>query len=324
MKRTIIYLTIILVAQMVLVFALTSGNQQSSGAKSHEQLLKIDSTTIDSIAISGAEKKTLTLKKNGDSWTLPEHFAAQADAAKVEKLLSTLTGMTRPWPVAKTAAAAERFKVGEQNFERKLVFLNQGKPQETLLLGTSPGFRKIHARIAGEAPIYDIPFSTFQASLKPEDWIDRQLLQLNAEDVSAIELPDCQLLRRDGKLELEKLTASEQTNEKQVRKLLKQLTDLQIRDIYGKSEKQLPGPVELQLRLKLKDGNGRAYKFLKGDKPDYELLQVSGFPDLFKIKSGFIKDLQQINRSTLVQAKPATTAPSAPDEGHGSASQKQG
>lgn len=323
MKRMIIYLTMLLAAQLVLVFALTFAHQDLAGTKSHELLLNIDSAKIESITLSGGDQTTLTLKKNGEGWMLPQHFSAKVDAAKVEKLLATLTGITRPWPVAKTAAAAERFKVVEQNFERKLVFLSQGKPQKTLLLGSSPGFRKVHARITGEKPIYDIPFSTFQASLKPEDWIDQQQLQIKPADVSAIELPDCQLLRKNGKIELKELTDSEQTDVKQAQKLLKQLTDLQIRDVYGKSDTQLPSPVELKFKLKLKDGSSRDYAFLKGDKSGYELLQVSGFPNLFKIKSGSIKDLQKINRSTLVQAKPAVPAPAPPDNGATATKQKQ-
>lgn len=324
MKRMIIYLTMLLAAQLVLVFVLTFSHQETAGTKSHQLLLNIDSAKIDSITLSGGDQTTLTLKKTGTGWMLPKHFSAKADAAKVEKLLATLTGVTRPWPVAKTAAAAKRFKVDEQNFERKLVFLSQGKPQKTLLLGSSPGFRKVHARIAGEKPIYDIPFSTFQASLKAEDWINQQQLQIKPEEVSAIELPDCQLLQKNGKIKLKKLTDNEQTDEKQAQKLLKQLTDLRIRDVYSKSDKELPNPVELKVKLQLKDGSSRDYVFLKGDKSGYELLQVSGFPNLFKIKSGSIKDLQQINRSTLVKAKPAATAPAPADDGATSAKQKQG
>jgi len=322
MKRPIIYLSLLLLVQFGLVFALNSSDQGPADAKNHQKLLQIETAQIDGVELSGDNQTTLTLKKDAGGWILPEHFAAQADADKVENLLDTLTGLTRPWPVATTAESGKRFKVDAQEFERKLVFQSQGKPLATLLLGSSPGFRKVHARIEGEEPIYDIPFSTFQASLKAEDWIDRQQLQIKADEITAIELPDCRLARHDGKIELESLAESEQTNGEEALKLLKQLANLQIRDIYGKVGQVQPHPVELRVKLTLKDGSSRDYGFAKGDKPEYGLLQSADSPYLFEVNSGLIKDLQEFNRGKLAQTK-AAPAPTGPDTGKSAEQQKQ-
>jgi len=323
MKRPIVYLTLLLLVQLGLFFALYPGNQNSAEAKNREKLLNFKTAQIDGIELSGDNTTTLTLKKDSGGWRLPEHFAAKADTAKVEELLDTLCGISRPWPVAKTAEAGKRFKVDKQKFERKLVFRSQGKTLATLLLGSSPGFRKVHARIAGEQPIYDIPFSTFQASLKAEDWIDKQQLQVKADEISAIELPDCRLSRHNGKIELDQLADSERTNEDQAQKLLKRLADLQIRNVYGKADQTLPNPVELRVKLSLKDGSSREYGFARGDKSDYELLQVADSPYLFEVNSGFIKELQKFNRGQLAQAKP-DSPPAEPENGKTSAGQHPG
>jgi Domain of unknown function (DUF4340) len=323
MKRPIVYLTLLLLVQLGLTFALHSGNRGPADANHQEPLLKLATAQVDAIELSGGDQHTLTLNKIADGWSLPEHFAAKADAAKVDKLLATLGGLTRPWPVAKTATAGKRFKVDEQNFERKLVFRSQGKPLATLLLGSSPGFRKVHARLEGEAQIYDIPFSTFQASLKPEDWIDRQQLQLKAAEVSAIELPGCRLTRRDGKIQLEQLADSEQTNQEQAQQLLQQLADLQIRDIHSKADQPLPNPVELRVKLTLKDGGSREYGFAKGDKSGYELLQVADAPYLYEVNSGLIEQLKQFDRGKLAEAKPASL-PAEPEKGTPATGQQPG
>jgi len=322
MKRPIVFLALLLVAQLGLALAMHSGDGGADSAKSGEKLLKLDTAQIDGIELAGGGQETLTLKKDADGWMLPEHFAAAADAGKVDKLLSTLSGLTRPWPAARTADAGMRFKVDETNFERKLVFRGKDKTLATLLLGSSPGFRKVHARIAGEEPIYDIPFSTFQASLKAQDWIDQRQLRIKAEEISAIDLPDCRLTRRDGKLQLEQLSENETTNGEQAQRLLERLAGLNIRDIFGKADQPLPNPVELRVKLTRKDGSSRDYAFAKGDKAGYELLQVAGSPVVFKVNAGLIKELEAFDRAQLAQAKPAE-GPAGQEVGKTPAGQQQ-
>jgi len=314
MKRPIIFLTLLLAVQLGLVFTMYYGNSQQAEISNQRPLLNFDTAGIDGIELRGSDQAKLVLKKKGGSWILPDYFGATAAADKVENLLTTLAGLTRPWPVAKSTEAGKRFKVDEQNFERQLVFSSKGKTEETLLLGSSPGFRRVHARISGEPEIYDIPFSTIQVNLKGEDWLDLKQLQVKADEISTVELPDCRLIRRDGAVELDQLGENEQTDAKQAQRLLEQLADLQIRDIFGKADKTLPNPIELRIKLSLKDGSSREYGFAKGDKPGYEVLQVADAPNLFKINNGMIRALQEFNRSKLAQAKPTATPAEAEGE----------
>lgn len=308
MKRTIIFLSLLLLTQLAVAAGLRFSGTTQNAARKTAKLLSIDSAQIDEITMSDADNAVITLEKTADGWMLPEHFKARAATAKVDNLLSTLTGLVRPWPVAKTTDARKRFKVDEQNFERKLTFSAHGKTQSTLLLGSSPGFRKVHARIDGEEQIYDIPFSTFQASVKPEDWVDRQQLQLKTDDISAIELPDCRLVRSTDKLELTQLDKDEQTNQKQARKLLQTLANLQVSDVFGPAEQPLPNPVTLRFKLTLKDGSNRDYAFAKGDKADEAELQVSGFPNLFTVRGDLLKELAGFSRGNLAMTKSANAA----------------
>lgn len=308
MKRATVFLSLLLLVQLGLALALYLGGAGALSANNAGKLLSFELARVDAIDLVGSDGQQLSLKKGADGWILPKHFSSPADNGKVEKLLSTLTKLTRPWPVAKTAAAGKRFKLADQDFERKLIFHSQGKTLATLLLGSSPGFRKVHARLAGEKSVYDIPFSTFQASLKTEDWVDQQQLRFKAGAINAIELPDCRLTRRDGKLQLDALADNEQTNADQAQQLLDRLANLNIRDIYGKADRKLPHPVELRVKLTLKNGTSRDYGFAKGDKAGTELLQVAGSPYLFEVNSGLIDALKGYDHTKLAEQKP----PAAP------------
>jgi len=315
MKRPIVLLTLLLALQVGLAFALHLDNRGTTAADKGAKLLDITAGQVDKVELTGPSGKDLALKKGADGWTLPEHFDAAADAGKIGNLLSELDALTRPWPVARTSEAGRRFKVDEKDYELKLALRGNGKDLATLFIGSSPGFRKVHARLSGEEEIYDIPFSTYRASLKPEDWVDREQLQVASGKISAIDLPDCRIVRIEGKLQLEQLAETEQTDAKQTGKLVERLAGLRIRDIYGKADQPLPNPVELSIRLELKDGTSRQYDFARGEKADYALLKVSDAPCLFEVNAGLIEELQGFDRTHLAQAKPAA----GPDAGQASA-----
>lgn len=311
MKQLILILSLILVVQLGLALGLgLTGN--TLDVKSGGPLLKLKTAEIDQVQIDGPTNQgSIVLKKVDDKWTLPDHFNAPADQAKVAHLLTTLTDLQRPWPVAKTADAEKRFKVADADFERRLVFKAGDKDQATLLLGSSPGFRKVHARVGGEQQVFDIPFSTYQASLKAVDWLDKKPLLVEADQISAIDLPDCRLNWNEGRPQLANLAENEQTKAEPARQLFEKLAGLNVLDIYAKAGQPLPNPVDLSIKLEMKDGKSRQYDFAKGDEADYAVLQTSNAPYLYKVSLTLLKELQETTRAKLVQAKPAASVPAA-------------
>ena len=57
------------------------------------------------------------------------------------------------WPVANTASTRERFEVTEENHQRHIVAKAGDDTVADIYLGTSPGYRKTHARRTGEDEI---------------------------------------------------------------------------------------------------------------------------------------------------------------------------
>ncbi|MBN2429548.1 MAG: DUF4340 domain-containing protein [Deltaproteobacteria bacterium] len=314
MKRTILFLSLALVLQLALALTLQLADKSGKSGTSQGKLLAIKVDQIDTVRIEGSGGDSVLLRKTGGKWTLPEHFDAPGDSQKIEGMVTTLTGIQRSWPVAETGEAVKRFKVGDEGFERRLSFKAGDKELAVLYLGTSPGFRKVHARVGKEEQVFDIPFSTFQASLKNADWVNKQLLWIDSETITAIELPDCRLIRTDGEWTLADIAENEETEQEKARQVAQQLARINFQDIYAKDADPLSDPVELKIRLELKDGPSRNYEFFKKDDQPHALLKVSGEPFLFKVGTTVMEELQETTRSKLIKPRETTTQPSLEPE----------
>jgi hypothetical protein len=160
----------LLIVQLIIVALVLWNQNRAEGAAG--KLLDLDAGSVDRIVIADASTKIELVRRDG-SWSVA---GAPADAAKVDKLVNDFTGFESAWPVATTAASAGRFEVTEEKFQRRLTFHAGEKVAGDVLLGTSPGFQRVHARKVGSDSIYAVNFSNFQASTKAEDWLDKALL----------------------------------------------------------------------------------------------------------------------------------------------------
>ncbi len=143
---------------------------------------------VDGIVIEESKDKTLTLKKEDGRWSVDSGESGSAipvDGEKVDKLLEKLAELRAPWPVATTTAARERFEVGDENRQRHLLLQAGGKIAAELLLGTSPGFRRLHVRIPGADEIYEVDLTHFELATSVDEWLDRAVLAADGA-VSAV------------------------------------------------------------------------------------------------------------------------------------------
>jgi len=316
MRRAILLLSLLLLLQLGLALGLRLGGRGASADAGGGKLLDMARNDIDRLNIDGGDQGSLELRKIDGKWTLPGHLGAPADPQKVDALLSDLLSIERPWPVARTGDAIKRFKVADGTFERRLEFKSGDRDLATLLIGASPGFRKVHARLSGEQKVFDIPFSVYQASVKAADWVDGSQLQLKSDRISAIDLPDCRLIRENGQPKVADLTDTERTDGKKAGRIFDRLAGLSIQDVYEKADQPLPGPVELSIGVELTDGTKRRYDFALGVGENTALLKVSGAPYLYQVAGSLLKDLKETTRSKLVQAGntavPLSGSPKAP------------
>ncbi|MFP6796275.1 MAG: DUF4340 domain-containing protein [Pseudomonadales bacterium] len=177
MKRST--LATILVIQILLV-GLVWGVRLGVDEQGPESLLRFEPDSIERIEISSSgEEGGVALVLEADQWKLASGIPADPD--KVEKFLTKLADINSGWPIAEQDSTAQRFEVTDEKHQRRIVVYDAEKPVGDLYLGTSPGYRKVHARSADGGPVYSIKFSVYQVGMDSSSWIDRSLLAATGE-----------------------------------------------------------------------------------------------------------------------------------------------
>lgn len=158
-------------------------------------LVQMQPADVDEIHIADDRENEVVLHRSGGGWILAEPDELPVDGRKVAGLLNALSRPRPGWPVGRTAAARQRFQVADYHFQRRIILIGNDQLLGTLYLGTSPGFRKVHARADRQQEVYSIEFNNFDAPAVANPWLDPGLLQLRVPVSIATETYD---IRREG------------------------------------------------------------------------------------------------------------------------------
>lgn len=165
-------LGILLAAQLVLVLVVWGLGREET--ESPESFLSFDTAAVDTLFISDGET-SVELTRSGKEWVFGEDLPASKP--KIDGVLEKLANTSAGWPVGTTSSAAERFEVTDEQFQRHLVAKAGEETVADVYLGSSPSFRKVHARRANEGPVYSINFSNYEAGAKASDWLNKGLFR---------------------------------------------------------------------------------------------------------------------------------------------------
>ncbi|MEE2766194.1 MAG: DUF4340 domain-containing protein [Pseudomonadota bacterium] len=298
-------LSILFVAQVILTFVLFLSDSGTGAYIQNDKMLNLQLDSLDRIVLEQPEDKTLVLEKQDGNWVLPDHFGFPVSVEKITRTFGKLFDTKIGWPIATTDAAESRFKVSADQFERKLIF-SSAKVSETLYLGTSPGFKKIHARMDGTNTIYGIKFSAYQASTKAREWTDQNFLHLPRDQIEGIELGDVVLRREDGKFTVEGVSDAEMVVEAEVANLLADVSTLGFQEVLGKEDIpsfHLNSP-EFGFVIRSRSGERIQYRYGKLDEKDQYVLKPSNSEYFFKVSKYNLESLQDVQRAKLVQEGP--------------------
>jgi len=314
MKQWISVLSVLLALQLGLALAVNLRGEKYGVFQAEEPLLAFQKDAVDRIRIEDGKQGVLLEKKDAH-WELPDLKGFPASNDPVEALLTKLSGLKKGWPVATTAAAAEHFKVDDKDFERRITLSSKGSQVAQLYVGTSPGFRKVHVRPAGEDAVLAVPFNTWEASAKADDWLDKDILRLSEADIQKVELPDLVLQRDRDAFKLADLAPGEETYTQTARSLIGQLANLRIQSLLGSEDKpeyHQDSPT-LEVTVTEKDGTQLTYRFSKPEEGAYYVLKRSDLDRWLKVAEYTVKKLKETTRDKLVRkAPPAATTQPAP------------
>lgn len=253
MNRLVIPALLVLLIQCGIIAIVYWPQQASTNKSAVQPLAPFVAGTIDEIHIGDEYDNEAVLKKNGDRWLLPELENLPADPHKVDLFLERITGQDSSWPIAQSATARQRFQVADYHYQRRLMLLAGGEPLGTIYLGTSPGFRKIHARNKEQDGIYSIGFNVFDAPGVSGHWLEPRLLQVRTP--TSITADSYSLNRESG----EWLSGTGQApDERELQALLAALRTLQVDGVADKDMQRELSEAEAGLILQVQSLAGDA------------------------------------------------------------------
>lgn len=280
MSKTIQYLALALIVQLLILatvlFSKNQGTQTEGGL-----LLEFAPDAIDSLII-GDGTGELEIKKQNGGWYLPAYGELPVKSEKVTEILDELAKLQVAWPVASTEEAAKRFEVSLENAQKSLKLKSGDEIVGKLYLGTSPGFRKVHARVSEDDNVYAVEFSQYRVSTKGEDWFDKNLLGFDAQ-VSSLKVGSTQINKTDSGWNVSGLEA-DKTDNGEVETWLKNLSSLQVSKLITGNDRDKLLVLDPSLEIQV-EGEGKALAYKLWNKDDKYYIKRSDKDQLFEIAS---------------------------------------
>lgn len=292
-------LTILLIVQVLLVLGLFAYQKNSRVQVNAQPLLAVGIADIDRVVIQDASNNT-TLQKTGDQWQLPELQQLPVDKQKLEGILQKLEGTKLTWPVTTTASSHERFEVSDGKFERHIELFQGDNKKAELWLGTSPGFKKIHLRRAGEDQVYAVELTSFEFAAEAKDWLQKDLLAV--KDISTIKAADYTLQKTADSWSFVSANQDETTEKvdaNKVAELVSGLNNLQIQELAT----QAPQGETTSLAVKSAAGEFQ-YDFVKAENEYF--VKRSDRDNYFKLSQYEFERVAARTKADLAAAAQAT------------------
>jgi len=317
MDKKIPVLAMVLAVQLLLTIAVIWWQREGT-ASDAKPFLTFDSAAVDKITIDDGDGKSLEIVKADGTWTLPSVQSLPADGDKVKEMLDKLAAPGGSWPVATTDSAAKRFEVTEEKFQRHIRLAKGDQSLVDLYLGTSPGFRKVHARLAGESDIHAVTFANYDATTKAQDWLAKAVIAPDGA-VTAIERPGAWEVTKDGELwKLTGLAEGQTASEDKIRDVVSKVENLRIIDVADDAAVKELGDAAPLIELAATTAKGKVtYQLYRPKETGDFLVRASTRPQIFRL-AAFTAEALNVARDSLI-AVPAPATAATPDATNGAA-----
>ncbi len=240
MNKTIKILAGLLLVQLIVIIGLNMANNNSANANAAKILLT-DIENVDQLIFLDKQGEQSRLIKQDGAWTMPDYGNMPAMNNKIEELLTQLREQKVSWPSATSSSAATRFEVAKDNAQKTVEFYSDGKKQQSLYLGTSPGYKKLHARVDDDNNIYVVDLAQYDLPAKPESWLDKTVLKVEGA-ISAIKTDAFSLSSASSEDEqvwsVEPMTEGKQLDQEAVKRWVKRFNDLVVNKLAAEEEVQ--------------------------------------------------------------------------------------
>lgn len=324
MKKRVKILAVLLAAQLLLALGIGLSDRGVSSAIEPTALVSFDAEKIDRITLEGAGNTKVTLAKNDGNWVLPETGGFPANTSRVEQLFERLGTLRSGTPVATSGSARERFRVSDEQFERRITLSVGDVAVARLYLGSSPGMRLVHVRNEADDAIHAVKMAVYDVPVEAADWEDKSVLTLSKTAITAIEVNGLRFERSapasDGDSKADDAAATpvwkavglaegKRLNPEAADKLVGLLADLRFDRVLGqdaKDEYGMENPA-LEFSVRLKEGDPLTYRLGKAKEKEEYTLKVSNRPEYFRLASYQAKPLIESANLEKLTEKSAET-----------------
>ncbi|MFO0724586.1 MAG: DUF4340 domain-containing protein [Myxococcota bacterium] len=193
---------------------------------------------------TGADKKptTVNLVKNGTAWGIEGADGYPVDATKIDTLLKNVEKLKAGAPVVEKESFFKKLEVADDEYQRKVTLTHDGK-EISFFLGSSPGFKRVHLRKAGEKAVVSVEgLAVWDVGSRAQDWVERAYYKIPENDVWAVNLKNSK-----GALRIEKAPggewavigakASEAPKKSAIDDLVRKVATVNLEEPVGKAEK---------------------------------------------------------------------------------------
>jgi len=327
MGRLVQLLVLLLVLQIALIAGLNVTRTDLSTVADRSLLISAAIEEVDLLTIEGPDGGTVSLRKHGATWIVPEDGDFPADQEKVEAFISRVSELERGMPVGTTPAALSRFRVTESNFERRITLGSKDDVLTVFFLGTSPRARMTYARSRDDTSVYEVQLAAYDAPTGSEDWQDEMAVEVPYPDIVTLEIPGMIKLIRSRRPDADQDTGNstqlgdkvwdsqdldpdEKIHQQSADALARKISALRIIDVLGREVR--PGfglnPPELTVMVETTSHNKVTYEIgpIKGEK-DY-VFKASTRPEYFRLPDYLAKSLlKAAHRDSIVRKIKDTT-----------------
>ena len=320
MSRKIV-LVILLLLQLGLITLLSINSKDKMSAfRSDDKLINVKIGDVTDFEIQDKEQnKAVSLKKVDNAWVLASEDNFPVSEKKITEFIEKISSINKSWPVATSEETAKTFKVLKDDFNKKITIKKGDEVLALLILGTSPSFNAVHARVDGDVNTYSLQFNVADVSAKSEDWQDKDILRVKKEDIDEIVINSL-LLKKDENVEggfsLNVLDKNEKMNKEGVVSLLDKVTGLRYLKVLGRENKNEYRQDEPYFTFSVKTKDKTVdYRVSEGEEKDLYVLKSSEFPFYFSVPPYVMQNMKKIDRASLVKVVEENTQAEVTPEG---------
>ncbi len=186
-QRPIQALVALLAVQVVLLIVVFWPRPAASGA-GKALLPNFQSADVVELRIADADGNQVVLRREGDTWVLPEFDNYPALAGPAEQLLSKVAELTDRRLATRTAASHKQLQVAADNFVRKIDLEMADGARYRLYIGTTESYGTGYVRLDGYNETYMGSLTSSSAGVQLTSWVDTLYVNLSTDAVTAVQL----------------------------------------------------------------------------------------------------------------------------------------